>query len=128
VSTRLSSGLGVYEPGEDITGAATAAVTGKTFLAISGDRDVEGSLSVAPATTGGRIVGVAKNTAPTGGLVGISRGGGRVVYVTTSAAVTAFAEVSVGAGATAVPKGSGVAVGYALTGAASGADAEISLY
>jgi hypothetical protein len=128
MSTRLSSGLGVYEPGEDITGVATAAVTAKTFLAISGDRDVNGSLSVAPATAAGRIAGVAKNTAPIGGLVGISRGGGRVVYVTTSAAVTAFQQVQVGAGGTAVPGASGVAVGYALTSAASGADAEISLY
>ncbi|MGV9827298.1 capsid cement protein [Gordonia sp. NPDC003429] len=116
----------VYAPGVDVTAAASAAVTARRFVAITGNRTATGSLSAAHATAAGRIVGVAKEDATTGALFGVARGG--VVKVTTSGAVAAFAEVEVGANGTAVTKASGVAVGYALTGAASGADAEIHLY
>jgi len=60
--------------------------------------------------------------------VGIKRGKDRVTFVTASGPIAAFAEVEVGAAGVAVTKTSGVAVGYAVTAAASGADAEISLY
>jgi hypothetical protein len=118
----------VYDPGADITGEATATVTARTFLAISGNRAAGGNISVAPATAAGRICGVAGNDAATGDLVTLVRGNSRVVRVTAGGNIAAGAEVEVGANAKAVTKSSGVAVGYAITAAASGAFAEISLY
>lgn len=120
--------VGVYEPGRDISGRATAAVTGKRFLKISGTRGAAGNISVAHADAGGRVAGVSKYDAASGELVGMARGNSRVTYVNAGAPLTAFGEVEVGADGKAVPKNTGVAVGYAVTAAASGVDAEISLY
>lgn len=118
---------GVYEPGADITGHATAAVTGKRFLRITGDR-TDGNISVAHATAAGRVCGVSKYDAASGKKVGVMRGNSRVVHVEAGGAIAAFAEVEVGASGTAVTLSAGVAVGYALTAAADGDDAQISLY
>lgn len=121
--------VGIYEPGRDITGRATAAVTGKRFLKISGNRSTaSGNISVAPADAAGRVCGVSKYDAASGDIVGVVRGNSRVTYVTADGAIAAFAEVEVGTAGKAKTKASGVAVGYALTAAADGADAEISLY
>lgn len=119
--------VGVYEPGRDLTGRAAAPVTGKRFLKISGSRS-EGNIAVTHADAAGRVCGVSKYDATTGQVVGIARGNSRVTFVKAAGAVAAFAEVEVGAAGQAVTKSSGVAVGYAVTAAASGADAEISLY
>ncbi|MHC9294181.1 DUF2190 family protein [Mycobacterium sp. LTG2003] len=127
MSTTLTN-PSVYAPGADITAQATAAVTARTFLAISGNRVSGGNIAVAPATAAGRVCGVAGNDAAIGELVTVVRGNSRVVKVTAGANIAAGAEVEVGANARAVTKTSGVAVGYAITGAASGAVAEISLY
>ncbi|WP_018599664.1 capsid cement protein [Mycobacterium sp. 155] len=118
----------VYDPGANITAQATAVVTARTFLAISGNRVSGGNLAVATATAAGRVCGVAGNDAANGGLVTVVRGNSRVVRVTTAGIIAAGAEVEVGAAGKAVTKTAGVAVGYAVTGAASGDDAEISLY
>lgn len=124
--------ISFYEPGKNLTAVATAAVTGKRFVAISGNRSTAsataGNLSVAHATAAGRIAGVSQADAAVGALVGVLRGNSRVVPVTAGAAITAFQEVEVGAAGVAVPKAAGVAVGYAVTGAANGTDAQISLY
>jgi hypothetical protein len=128
-----------YEPGRRITGQATAAITGKRFLAITGNRVSDGSLAltaatdggniaVAHATAAGRICGVSSYDAASGAKVGVHRGNSTVVPVTAAATITAFQEVEVATGGMCTPKASGVAVGYALTGCASGADAQISLY
>lgn len=119
--------VGVYEPGRDITGKASAAVTGKRFLKISGNRS-DGNIAVAHADAGGRVCGVSKYDAASGALVGVARGSSRVTFVAAGANIAAFAEVEVGSGGQAVTKASGVAVGYAVTAATSGGDAEISLY
>ncbi|MEV6096035.1 capsid cement protein [Nocardia sp. NPDC051981] len=115
----------VYAPGADITAVASTAVTGRRFVAISGNRS-GGNLSVAHATAAGRKFGVAKHDAAAGALVGVARDG--VVWVRAAGTIAAFAEVEVGASGQVVAKSAGVAVGYAVTGAASGADAEIVLY
>lgn len=121
--------IGVYEPGADLTFQASAAVTGKRFLALTGNRETtDRNLVAAHATAAGRICGVSKYNVASGGKGGMMRGNSRVVFVTAAAAVTAFQEVEVGAAGQAVPRAAGVAVGYAVTGAASGGDAEISLY
>jgi hypothetical protein len=120
---------GIYEPGADITGKASANVIGKRFLAITGNRDTgTGNIAVAHATAAGRICGVSKYDAASGQIVGIARGNSRVVQVTAGGNIAAFAEVEVGSNGQAVTKASGVAVGYAVTAATSGGDAEISLY
>ncbi|MFG1785686.1 capsid cement protein [Rhodococcus oryzae] len=118
--------IDVYNPGRDITAVATAAVTAKRFLRITGNRS-DGNIAVAHATAGGRIAGVAAADADADALVPIARGHSRVVKVTAGAAITAFAEVEVGADGKAIPATTGNAVGYAVTAAASGADAQISL-
>lgn len=123
--------LGVYEPGQNITGHCTAAVTGKRFLKISGNRqtaDASNNVSVAHADAAGRVCGVSDQDAASGKKVGIHRGGGRVTFVTADGAIAAFAQVEVGTAGKAKTLGAGVAVGYAVTAAADGADAEISLY
>ena len=127
MSTTLTNSS-VYSPGQDITAEATASITARTFLAISGNRTAGGNIAVTTATAAGRVCGVAGNDAANGGLVTVVRGNSRVVRVTTAGIIAAGAEVEVGAAGKAVTKASGIAVGYAVTGAASGADAEISLY
>ncbi|WP_349318870.1 DUF2190 domain-containing protein [Mycolicibacterium canariasense] len=119
--------IDIYKPGTDISGRAAVAVTGKRFLKISGNRS-GGNIAVAPADAGGRTCGVATFDAAVGAVVGIARGKDRVVPVTADGAIAAFAEVEVGAAGKAKTIGTGKAVGYALTAAADGADAEISLY
>lgn len=119
--------IGVYEPGADITGHATAAVTGKRFVAISGNRQTDGSLSVAHAGAGLRAFGVSKYDAASGGKVGVMRGNSRVVFVTAGANIAANAEVEVGTNGQAITKSAGVSVGVCVTAATSGNDAEISL-
>ncbi|USC16219.1 capsid cement protein [Rhodococcus sp. 11-3] len=119
--------IGVYEPGQDISGRASAAITGKRFLKISGDRS-NGNVAVAHADAGGRICGVSGRDTAVGKLVDVKRGKDRVTFVTAGANIAAFAEVQVGTNGQAIPKDTGVAVGYAVTAATSGGDAEISLY
>ncbi|ORL83908.1 capsid cement protein [Prescottella equi] len=120
--------IGVYEPGQDISGRASTAITGKRFLKISGNRGAAGNIAIAHADAGGRVCGVSGRDAAAGKLVDVKRGKDRVTFVTAGGALAAFEEVEVGADGKAVKKASGVAVGYAVTAAASGTDAEISLY
>jgi hypothetical protein len=63
-----------------------------------------------------------------GKKVGVARGAGRVIHVTAGGNIAAFAEVEVGTNGQAITKASGVAVGYVITAATSGGDAEVSLY
>jgi hypothetical protein len=118
---------GVYEPGQDITGHCSAAVTGKRFLKISGNRS-DGNIAVAHADAAGRVCGVSAFDAAINKKVTVMRGNSRVTFVTAGGNIAAFAEVEVGANGTAVTLAAGVAVGYAITAAVNGADAEISLY
>jgi hypothetical protein len=131
--------IAYYAPGARITARASAAVTGKRFLKISGNRTSAsgsgltstaegGVIQVAHADAAGRVCGVANADAGIGEMVGIERGNSKVVPVTASGAIAAFAEVEVGATGMAVTKTTGIAVGYAITAAADGADAQISLY
>ncbi len=118
---------GVYEPGKHITGHCSAAVTGKRFLKISGNR-TDGNIAVAHADAAGRIAGVSAYDAAINKKVTVLRGNSRVVFVTAGGNIAAFAEVEVGANGVAITKNAGVAVGYAITAATNGNDAEISLY
>ncbi len=115
------------ETGADVTGQASADVIGKRFLAITGNLQADGSLTVAHATAGGRVCGVAKYDALTGKKVGVARGP-KVVPVTAGANIAAFAEVEVGTNGQAITKAGGVAVGYVETAATTGNDARVVLY
>lgn len=115
-----------YEPGKDITCQATAAVTGKRFVAVSGNRQTDGSISAAHATAAGAILGVAKYDAASGAKFGVARGG--IVPVTAGGTIAAGAQVEVGSNGQAVTLASGKAVGYCVNGATSSNDAQIALY
>ena len=115
-----------YSPGANITAEATAPVTARRFVKISGNRTAAGSLAVSPAAAGDRAFGVAAEDAATGQLVRVARGG--VVKVIAAGAIAAGASVQVGAGGAAATAAAGVVVGFAVTGAADGAVAEIAFY
>jgi len=122
-------------PGEDFTAIATAAVTGKRFLAPSADRSsgpglastAEGSnYKVAHCGAGGHAVGVSKyDQATVNGKVGVARDG--IYPVTAGAALTFGLAVQSDANGQAIPLAAGVKLGVVMTGCASGADAEIAL-
>lgn len=119
----------LYQPGKHITAAVATAVTGKTFVDISGAtlNPATGALiSVAPATAAGKVLGVAAFDAAVGAQVSVIGEG--VVPVTAGAAITAGAEVEVGTGGKAITLASGKAVGRALTTAANNADVYVRLY
>jgi hypothetical protein len=135
-------------PGEDVTGYATAAVTGKRCVQISAAKPAgekaEGIVLTATSTGGGGtyrvslpsgaganggaakwIFGVAKYDAAINTLVGVTREG--IVPITASAAITAGQGVQVAADGTVVPQSTGVLIGYACDDCANGADCEVAL-
>jgi hypothetical protein len=110
-------------------------VTGKRFVKVSANRQAGpalntstsgGNISIAPATAAGAVLGVAAWDGAVGELVDVRRGG--VVPVTASGAITAGDRVEVATGGKAATLASGIAVGYAVSGAADGDDAQIALY
>lgn len=125
----LNECIPFYEDGDDITGIASAAVTGKRCVMISGNRSSTGNVvPVAHATAAGRIFGVSGYDAAIGEFVRCIRGSKMVVPILAGAAINAFQEVEVGANGTVVPLAAGIAVGYAITHADNATDAQISLY
>jgi hypothetical protein len=58
-------------------------------VAITGNRQTDGSISVAHATAAGRAFGVSKYDAASGGKVGVMRGNSRVVFVNAGGAIAA---------------------------------------
>ena len=115
-----------YSPGANITAEATAPVLARRFVKIAGNRTAAGNLAVAPAAAGDRAFGVAADDTSAGQLVHVARGG--VVKVIAAGAIAAGASVQVGAGSTVSTAAAGVVVGFAVTGAADGAVAEIAFY
>lgn len=121
----------------DVTFQATAAVTGKRFVAISGDitsgpglsSTSEGSnFRMAHATAATRPDGVAAYdvaSAAKGRVIGTP---GRILPVTAGANITAGQQVEVGTAGQAIPLASGIAAGKALTTATSGNDVYVKLY
>lgn len=121
----------LFEDADRVTGKATAAITGKTFVKISGNKDATTSLySFAPAGAGDVPFGVAAFDAAQDALVTvIAVTSGIIVPVTASGALVAGGSVKVAAGgkATASAVGDAGAFGTVMTGAADGTDAEIAL-
>ena len=114
-----------------VTCRATAGVTGKRFVDISGAANVSnGALpGVAHATAAGKKFGVAVRDAANGANVSVECRPGVIVPVTCSAAVTAGAEVEVATGGKAVTKTAGVAAGVAIsTTTVADTDVFVKLY
>lgn len=109
-----------------ITARATAAVTGKRFVDISGAANVATGVlpGVAHATAAGKSFGVSARDAASGTNLQVEHRPGSIVPVTCSAAITAGAEVEVATGGKAVTKTSGVARGLAIT-TTSAADTDV---
>lgn len=122
-----SVNIDVWNPGRDLTAHAATTVTASTCASLAGPM-IGGLPQITTAAPGARIAGICKYSATTGELVGLARGAARVVRVRAGAPLSAGVEVEVGAAGAVVPKSTGVAVGYALDTAASGALAVISLY
>lgn len=118
----------LFRPGRDITGLTTGAVTGKTFVAVSADVDATtGMIKVNTASAGAKALGVASRDAASGTTLAIQRGG--VLQVTAGAAITAGAQVEVGASGRAITLASGIPVGYAVKSASgAGVDTFIAFY
>lgn len=127
----VNDAIPFYEDGDRLTGLATAAVTGKRFLVISGNKPATGeAVAVAPAGAGAKAIGVAGwNAAINKRVTVITIQSGEVIPVTAGAGgVAAGDSVTPDAtGAAVTAAGAARAVGIALTGAAAGADAQIKL-
>ncbi|HEX4501100.1 MAG TPA: capsid cement protein [Scandinavium sp.] len=131
-----------YEEGDELTGYCTAAVTGMTFVKISGPRQpggpnlvnsaitdsvVGGNVSIAPCVSGDKVLGVAMYDQALGNLVPVFRHP-KVMPVTAGAAIVAGQEVQADANGNAIPVAAGKAAGLALDSCASGGIAQVSLY
>lgn len=117
------------EDAERVTCTPTAPVVGKTFVSISGDRNADGTYSIAPTPAGGKAFGVACWDAGVGQRVTVVViESGHIVPVRTGAAIAANASVTADAAAKAVTAaGAASAQGICLTGAGNDTDAMILL-
>src|SRR3954463_2426258 len=90
--------IAYFDPGDDLNGQATATITGRRFIKVSGAKQIGsqalsndtlgGSILVAPCGAGQRAIGVADYDCATNYKVGIVRGK-KVFPVETGAAMTA---------------------------------------
>lgn len=131
-----------YDEGEDLTCIVTTAVTGKTFVDISGNRAAGGTSAtdglntstagnnypIAPAAAGARGLGVASYDGAIGDLVKVQCAPGRVAQVTAGGTIAAGAQVEITTGGKVITLASGIAVGKCLNGAVNNGNAEIKLY
>jgi hypothetical protein len=127
------------DAGGAVTGKATAAITGKRFVKISGNRtgggggglgtDLANVYQLSNCTVAGEYtLGVSKYDAANGSLVGVHTTPGMHVPVTAGATLTAGTAVMTDATGQAIPWTTGnIVAGYCMNGAASTADAEIKL-
>lgn len=137
------------EPAATFTARCSAAVTGKRFVVVSGDRTggggggAEGSVTVGVGlSTDAENVYKIKQAGAKVAVVGVSgwdaasgaetkvfgRGHGTILPVTAGAAIAAGVEVESDAEGKAITLAAGIAVGQCMTKAAEGKDAEILLY
>ncbi|ORM37960.1 capsid cement protein [Williamsia sp. 1135] len=114
----------VYAPGQDVTAVATGTIAAHRFVAVSANRS-GGNIAVAHGAAGVRPLGVATHDAVSGEPLTVARGG--IVRVQTSASISAGVDVQVSADGKVTTATTGAVVGIAVTGAGSGALAEIAL-
>jgi hypothetical protein len=126
----VNDAIPFFEEGDEITCTATAAVNGKRLVAITGDLQADGTLSVAHAGDNARALGVAMwDTAINKRVTVKTLESGNVVPITlTNAAVAAGTPVCAAANGFARAAAAGErAVGVVLTGALANADAMVKL-
>jgi hypothetical protein len=116
-----------YEPGQRVTGRAKAAIIGKRFVNISGDRE-DGLIGIAAATAAGKAFGVSSHDAADGDNVTVIGPGAIVPVTATAATIAAGVEVEVATGGKCVAFSAGVKVGVCVTACAANADAQIRIY
>jgi hypothetical protein len=133
----MAESIPLFDKGDNVTGVATAAVTGARFLRISAARTVapvtsltgyHQMFSVAHAGAGNAPVGISMHDAATGETVGIHHQPAIITEVEAGAALTSGTLVMSDATGRAVPyvAGAGVfAAGTCLDDAATGAKALI---
>lgn len=112
----------------DVTVSADGAITGCTFVAVSGreggiDNNYIGSTCAAEA----KPFGVARYDIADGESAGVVGTPGRIVTVKAGGTVAAGAQIEVGADGKAVTLDAGVPAGIALTGGAANALIEVKL-
>jgi hypothetical protein len=118
----------------DITGKATAAITGKRFVDVSAAMNPAlntaldgGVVSFAPAGAGVKAFGVAVYDAAINAMVPVVGTPGRIVPVTAGGTVTAGQEVETDATGRAITLATGKSLGKALTSATVGNDVFVKL-
>lgn len=119
----VNEAIAFFDPGDDLTGQATAAITGRTFVNVSGAKQagsqglandtLGGSIPVAPCGAGAKALGIASYDAAIGAKVPIMRGH-KVVPVVAGAAIAAGAEVESDATGRAVTLAAGRSLGKCL--------------
>lgn len=115
----------LFRPGANVTVKTTAAVTGKTFVALSATPDADGQLKAATAGAGVKAFGVAARDIDSGAYGSILRGG--IVNVTAGGNIAVGAEVEVASGGKAVTLASGKPVGTACSTGTNNNDVLIAL-
>ena len=122
----------LFRPGQDVSAVASANVTGKRFVLLTGGllplTSAKSLPTAAHATAAGPIAGVSSYDAPSGSRFAIQRGRGLVAVVTAGGNFAALSEVEVGTNGQAVAKSAGVAVGRAWSAGSTGTDCFIELY
>lgn len=120
--------IAYFDPGDDLTCYATAAVTGRRFVRVTGNKDV-GSQALAVTAAGGNIpvahatgaagekpLGVSSYDQPSTGATAklpVARGH-KVMPVESGAAATAGAQAQADATGRAIPLAAGVSCGIFL--------------
>jgi hypothetical protein len=126
--------IALFDDGDYLPCKASAPVTGKRFVAISGGRDANGNIQVAHAAAGANVLGVAQfdSADHDDQYVTVAAGIGLIVPVTAGAAIAAGARIASDATGqavtvTAAAGAVGHAVGVAIDAAAAGADVFVRL-
>lgn len=134
----MPDAIPLYDDGDYLPCVASAAVIGRRFVAVSGNRSADGNLTVAhaDASAGAKVLGVAQFDADPAdaedGHVTVAAGVNLIVPVTAAAALVAGDSVTSDATgqAVAVAGAAGTvqhAAGVVVDAAAAGADAFVRL-
>lgn len=119
----------LYDAGDEVTVTASANVTGKTFVSLTGAVNASnGTLATAgPCPAAAKAFGVANKDAASGTRL-VALRGPRVVPVACAGTFAAGDEVEVGANGQAVKLASGKPVGYAMSAGSANNEAYVAIY
>ena len=118
-----------FEPGQRLTGQAAAAIVGKRFVKINGNRLADGSFPIVHAGAGDPAFGVSGWSAAIGGKVNIIRVPGIIVPILCPGALAAGVEVASDAEGRAVAAVAGNRVlGRTVNAVGAGEDGQIEWY